>query len=244
MEKNRVVKMFVKLLIVNVLTLIRVIGTIVLVPIYHTYGGYSVSILALICYLTDSIDGILARKFKASTFFGAIFDGAADKLFTLMNFIVLYLITPYAIIPIIIELLIVLVQIMKYHYNYNVQSNMVGKFKTWVLAISVILTFLVSDINRVSFLSETIKTTINGMLPDLYFWLLVPAIIMEALTLLSYIEEVFNGDNKKEVKVEVENKNTNQSTWKNFKNIWLDPDYYSKHKDDANIRKITKVSKK
>ena len=236
--------MVLKLLIINLLTLIRVIGTIVLVPIYKTFGGYSVSILALICYLTDSIDGILARKFKASTFFGAIFDGAADKLFTFMNFIVLYLITPYAIIPIIIELLIVIVQAMKYHYNYNVQSNMVGKLKTWVLAISVILTFLVSDINRVSFISLNIKNSINSMLPGLYFWLLVPSIIMGFLTLISYILEIFKADKKeiKEVKVEV--KNTKESTWKNFKNIWLDPDYYLKHKDDANIRKVTKVPKK
>ncbi len=236
--------MVLKLLIINLLTLIRVIGTIVLVPIYKTFGGYSVSILALICYLTDSIDGILARKFKASTFFGAIFDGAADKLFTLMNFIVLYLITPYAIIPIIIELLIVIVQVMKYHYNYNVQSNMVGKLKTWVLAISVILTFLVSDINRVSFISLNIKNSINSMLPGLYFWLLVPSIMMEFLTLISYILEIFKADKKeiKEVKVEV--KNTKESTWKNFKNIWLDPDYYLEHKDDANIRKVTKVPKK
>ena len=223
--------MVLKLLIINLLTLIRVIGTIVLVPIYKTFGGYSVSILALICYLTDSIDGILARKFKASTFFGAIFDGAADKLFTLMNFIVLYLITPYAIIPIIIELLIVIVQVMKYHYNYNVQSNMVGKLKTWVLAISVILTFLVSDINRVSFISLNIKNSINSMLPGLYFWLLVPSIIMGFLTLISYILEIFKADKKEIKEVKVETKNNGQSTWKNFKNIWLDPDYYLKHKE-------------
>ena len=101
--------MVLKLIIINLLTLIRVIGTIILVPIYQTYGGYYVSILALICYLTDSIDGILARKLNACTFFGSLFDGTADKLFTIMNFIVLYLITPYAIIPIVIEFLIVLV---------------------------------------------------------------------------------------------------------------------------------------
>ena len=92
--------MTLKLIIINMLTLIRVIGTIILIPIYQNFGGMYVGVLAFICYLTDSIDGILARKWKASTFFGALFDGVADKLFTLVNFIVLYLITPYALIPI------------------------------------------------------------------------------------------------------------------------------------------------
>jgi len=92
-----------KLWIVNILTLIRIIGTIILIPIYNIYGGKVVGIVSLICYLTDSIDGILARKWKVSTFFGALFDGFADKLFTIINFIVLYLITPYALIPIIFD---------------------------------------------------------------------------------------------------------------------------------------------
>ena len=94
--------MKIKLGIVNFLTLIRLIGTIILIPLYNMFGGKVVGITSFFCYLTDSIDGILARRWKVSTFFGAIFDGVADKLFTITNFIILYLITPYALIPIII----------------------------------------------------------------------------------------------------------------------------------------------
>ncbi len=232
-----------KLLIINLLTFIRVIGTIILVPIYRTYGGYYTSILALICYLTDSIDGILARKFKASTFFGSLFDGAADKLFTIMNFIVLYLITPYAIIPIVIELLIVLVQVMKYNYNYNVQSNMVGKVKTWILAICVILTFFVSDITKATFLPlEFRNLIINASRTSLYFWLLTPAIVMEFLTLISYIREIFTESNSS--KIVKEKTNNSKVSWTDFKNVWLNPEYYAKHKNDVNIKKVTKISKK
>ena len=80
--------MLAKLLIVNLLTLIRVIGTGVLIPIYKLKGGLIAGIFSLVCYLTDSVDGILARHWKVSTFFGALFDGIADKLFTIVNFIV------------------------------------------------------------------------------------------------------------------------------------------------------------
>ncbi len=234
-----------KLLIVNFLTFIRVIGTIILVPIYMVYGGYYTSLLALVCYLTDSIDGILARKFNASTFFGSLFDGAADKLFTIMNFIVLYLITPYAIIPIVIEFLIVLVQAMKYYYNYNVKSNKVGKFKTWVLAICVILTFLASDITKATFIPLQVRTwVISASHSSLYFWLLTPAIVMEFLTLISYIKEIFIKEEKKEVIKKEEAKSSVKSNWTNFKNIWLNPEYYNEHKDDSNLKKATKISKK
>ena len=118
--------MTLKLIIINMLTLIRVIGTIVLIPIYQNYGGMYVGILALICYLTDSIDGILARKWGASTFFGALFDGVADKLFTIVNFIVLYLITPYALIPILFEIAIIVIQFLKFALKLNVKSNIIG----------------------------------------------------------------------------------------------------------------------
>ena len=224
--------MTLKLFIINFLTLIRVIGTIILVPIYNNFGGFSAGILSLVCYLTDSIDGILARHFKASTFFGALFDGTADKLFTIVNFIVLYLITPYALIPIIFELLIVLVQFIK----------------VWILAMSVVATFFISDMNRLTFLPLGIKEMIEKVpTTSLYFYLLLPAIIMEALTLLSYLMEIFtpqNIDILVEDKKEEPIKFTGKNKWENFKSVWLNPEYYLQHKDDSHLKKLTKLSKK
>lgn len=241
--------MALKLIIINSLTMIRVIGTIILIPIYNSYGGLAVGILSLICYLTDSIDGILARKWKASTFFGALFDGFADKLFTLINFIVLYLITPYALIPIIFELLIIFIQIIKFANKYNVKSNIIGKSKVWVLAISVVLTFFATDINSFNILTESTRNFIER-LPDnsLYFWLLLPAILMEALTFISYVLEMFApkqmkilNKEKNELKMPVLKGNT---TWKNFKYIWLNPKFYQEHKDDTNLTDLRKLKTK
>ena len=239
--------MFWKLLIINLLTLLRVIGAIILVPIYNTYGGFYVGILVSIGYLTDSIDGILARRFHASTFFGALFDGFADKLFTIMNFIVLYLITPYALIPIIFEVLVIILQLIKYHHNLNIKSNMVGKLKVWILAFSVVLTFLMSDINTFNNVFHIFRDVSTIPLDKVYFYLLIPAILMEILTLISYFLEIFKYQNTEPIKVINNEKTPNieqGNKWTNFKEIWLNPEYYAKHKNDKNTRNATKISKK
>lgn len=238
-----------KLLIINALTLIRIIGTIILVPVYQNYGGVAVGILAFVCYLTDSIDGILARYFKASTFFGAVLDGFADKLFTIMNFVVLYLVTPYALIPIIFEVLIMLIQFIKFMKKLNVQSNIVGKFKVWVLALCVVVTFFASDISNISFLTVSMKEYIlNIPSSNLYLILLLPAIIMEILTFISYGLEIIipkkinnmNNINPKELKMPVLK---SDNVFVNFKNIWLNPQFYKEHKNDTNLRDLRKLSK-
>ena len=240
--------MFFKLLFINLLTFLRIIGTIIIIPIYKAYGGIAAGIISLICYATDSIDGILARKLHASTFFGALFDGLADKMLTIANFILLYLITPYAIIPIIFELLVIIVQYYKFLKNLNIKSNIIGKSKLWILAISVVIMFFISDIDKISFISNSFKESIlSANQSNLYFYLLLPTIIIEALTLISYVLEIFFPQNikilyekTKEVEIPiVEGKNK----WDNIKNIWFNPEYYQKHKNDSNLRKLTKVVK-
>ena len=237
-----------KLGIVNFLTLIRVIGTFLLIPIYNLFGGKIVGITSFICYLTDSIDGILARKWRVSTFFGALFDGFADKLFTIVNFIILYMITPYALIPIIIEILTILIQVFKFNRNLNIQSNIVGKAKIWILAITIVLTFLISDINSINFLSLSIKEWLKNI-PNstLYFYLLLPAIIMELLTFLSYMYEICFPKNiqilsSKPKKIEIP-KLTSEEKKEYIKKVWLSPEFYEKHKNDTNLRDLRKLSK-
>lgn len=238
-----------KLLVINSLTLIRVLGTIILIPVYQNYGGLAVGFLSLICYLTDSIDGILARHWNASTFFGAFFDGVADKLFTIVNFIVLYLITPYALVPIIFEILIIIVQFVKFACKLNIQSNLIGKSKVWILAMCIVATFLASDINNLTFLSVQFREQILSLSSsNLYFCLLLPSIIMEFLTFVSYVLEglfpkKINDLNQIESKELKMPKLKTRNIWENFKYIWLNPDFYNEHKNDTNLKELRKLSK-
>lgn len=228
--------MFTKIFFVNLLTVLRIIGTIFLIPVYKKYGAIKAVLLSVGCYITDLLDGILARRLQASTFFGALLDGAADKLLTLINFIILFFITPYAIIPIIFEFFIVLVQTYKYFNNYNVQSNAIGKLKVWILAITIMFVFLVSDINNLSFIPVHIQKYILSI-NDYYFWILLPALVIELIALVSYILEIIYVDNKKYNVVVAKSDSEGN-------HFWLDPDFYSLHKDDANLKELRKSNKK
>ena len=63
------------IMVVNMLTTVRIIGVICLLPIFLNYGGVAAALLSVGCYFTDFIDGLIARKFHASTFFGSTYDG-------------------------------------------------------------------------------------------------------------------------------------------------------------------------
>ncbi|MEG0794411.1 MAG: CDP-alcohol phosphatidyltransferase family protein [Bacilli bacterium] len=181
-------------LIVNFFTVLRAVGIIALIPIFINMGGVVAATIAATCYLTDFIDGFLARKLHASTFFGSMFDGITDKAFNLVNFGILLSITPLAIIPIIIELGIIVVQKKKYQEKMNVKSNMTGKLKMWVAAITVILSYFLVDLNSLNFMSTELITKISEINPSLLFGATItPLIISEVATFLSYINELVNG---------------------------------------------------
>lgn len=238
-----------KLLIVNSITFIRIIGIFLI--IFNTdLGGVKIGIMSLFIYLTDVIDGVLARYWNVSTFFGALLDGLADKLFTIVNFIVLYVIVKdIALIPIIIELLIIIIQSFKFTLNMNIQSNKVGKLKIWVLAICVVLTYFVSDISNLTFLGTSIFNYLNSIDKNvLYSITLGPAIIFEAFTLISYFLEIFFyknieaalKPNKKVEKVKLKGK----LRFKYLKEVWFNPEFYYEHKDETNLNDLRKESKK
>lgn len=240
---------FTKLVVVNLITFVRVVGTILLLTSFNKLGGVTIGIMALCIYATDILDGVLARYWKVSTFFGALLDGVADKLFTIVNFIVLYLIVKdIALIPIVIEVLIILVQLIKYKLNMNIQSNLVGKLKIWFLAMSVVLTYFASDIDNIKFLSTEVINSINKMsTSDLYQLTLAPAIIFEIMTLISYLLEFTINKNLEAAmkpKNKIKKKKLKSKERKKYlKNVWFNPDFYYEHKDETNLKDLRLKSK-
>lgn len=72
-------------LIPNFITLIRIIGTSLLIFIKPFSNIFF--ILYLICGLSDVLDGYIARKFKLCSKFGAILDSVADAFFIMVTLI-------------------------------------------------------------------------------------------------------------------------------------------------------------
>lgn len=66
----------------NIFTLLRIIGSLLLLFLKVDYRFPSLFIfLYLLCGLTDSLDGFIARKFEITSEFGAKFDTVSDLIF-------------------------------------------------------------------------------------------------------------------------------------------------------------------
>lgn len=237
-------------LIVNLLTSIRIIGVICLVPIYLNEGGLAAAAWSIFCYLTDWIDGILARKWHVATFFGSVFDGAADKLFSIANLIILLAISKFAIFPIFCEFIIVIIQTIKYNNNINVKSSMIGKAKTWVVSLTVISLYLISDIDSITILNPTFIEQVNSLNPvALYAGIFAPLYIFEVLTIISYLV-IKSTDIPNEIKIDPDEINIRFKPKTSFKNrlynfnaFWLNNEFYEKYKDSAGLKEIRKYLK-
>ncbi len=194
---------------VNLITTIRVIGIIFLYPVYINYGGSSAALLAFFCYLSDALDGYLARRLYASTFFGSLYDTLADKALNLISFIILFDITYLVVIPLIFEILIIIINILRYSANQNVRVKLIGRIKMIILSLTVVLAFLLSDIYNF----ESIHS---------FAYLFSILIIFEIIAFGSYLKHfVINDKNfKGKSKLTVDKK-------------WFDNEYFEKNKDGS-----------
>lgn len=243
-------KKFGAILLVNLLTSIRVIGVICLIPIYLNEGGVAAAAWSVFCYLTDWIDGILARKLHVATFFGSMFDGAADKMFSLANLAILFAISKLAIFPILCEVVIVLIQTIKYNKNINVKSSLAGKAKTWVISMTVIMLYLISDIESITILNPTFIDKVQALNQiHLYAVVFAPLYIFEVLTIISYIA-IKKEERRPKIHIDPNELNIRFKPKTSFKNelhnfcaFWLNNEFYEKYKDSSGLKEIRKYLK-
>lgn len=83
--------MITKVIAVNILTFLRIVFSLLFSYYIMTNASYTVliAILFVMVCATDFFDGRLARKWMASTKFGAIFDVVADLFFIIASYCVL-----------------------------------------------------------------------------------------------------------------------------------------------------------
>ena len=96
----------IELVLVNAITLCRLFGALFLPIAYHLYGINFIALVTIFLFITDAIDGFLARRLKISTFFGCSMDALSDKVLNATLFILLGIEYRYMIPPLIIEILI------------------------------------------------------------------------------------------------------------------------------------------
>lgn len=216
--KNGKLKIF-----VNAITLFRLFGSFFLIPIFYIYGLRIVSIFSLALFLTDLIDGFLARKFKVSTFFGSSMDALSDKTLGIISLGILSSVSLLMLIPLAIEILIPIVNSISYKNNANIKSSRIGKIKTWALGITVIGSFVTAlyDNNSVVIIS----------------YLAALATTFDILTLIDYIAHAYNSHKDKNSFIIIDNTGLVPKSFKEILNDSWDCDFYKKHKDEP-IRKL------
>lgn len=237
-------------LITNFVTLLRVIGIFALIPVFKIYGGFATFMLSASCFLTDCIDGLMARELKSSTFFGSLFDALSDKAFLVVNMILLMSISPLAIVPVLFELGIAYVQSVKYNKGMNIKSNMFGKVKMWIAGIIISMSYLLVDKEFLNYLGSNLAINMNDLNEiKLFSVLFMPLVLSEILTLGSYIKEYFDENKKmtpefKNTKEEEEKKIEEEISNVSFKEIMFEHEYYEKYKDYGNLKLVRTLSRK
>lgn len=132
----------------NIITISRIISLIlgfiffvndkiILSIIFYVYGGIS-----------DAFDGYFARKLSAYTKFGQYLDAISDKLYFLSLIIILLIYGNYLVLlPLIMEIIISIVNYLVLKKNKKVFTERVGKFKTTLLMIDLIIGIIAIKIN-------------------------------------------------------------------------------------------------
>lgn len=233
----------IELVVVNFITMIRLIGAIILPIIYVKYGASICAIWTIVLFATDAIDGFLARKLKISTFFGSAMDGISDKLLNAISFIILGLQYNIMIPPLILEIAIMSTLYSTYRFGGNIQSSKTGKIKTVILDVCVILSFTLMSLPALNIDNSIINHLIHYT--NTYIVLLGCIItIASIVTLIDYNKKNKNTRNNKKL-THIKYQHRIKKNMKEVLSDLFDTDYYIKHKNEPIMKQFykTKVAK-
>ena len=162
-----------KRMIPNMLTLLRIILTPI-VFILLLVKKYKIAVfIAIICALTDMLDGKLARYWHVTSLKGAKLDSIADKFFAF--FVLLYLTIKYDIKFIFILLLEMVIGFINSYFHLKTKRTetlMVGKIKTTFLFVTTIVAIIALFKTKFNFL-------VNGFM--------LATVNLQILAIISYI---------------------------------------------------------
>ena len=169
------VKKEIKRQIPNLLTLSRGLAPIVIIPAILFNKLYFVIILLIIFALTDFLDGKIARKSNLVSEFGVKLDAVCDKIFAISSIIN----HGIFIFNFVMEIAISYTNLLSYTKGNNPRSTIIGKIKTALLSLTLILAYIPNMNNLVIFIFSLIT------------------IICQVITLIKYINTDMEMDKNK-----------------------------------------------
>lgn len=231
-------KINIKLILINLITITRLVGALILPFIYSKYGTSITSIVIICLFLTDAIDGFLARLLHSSTFFGCILDAGSDKLLNIIAFIILGLNYNIMFTPIVIEIAILYTMYSTYRYGGNVQSSFTGKVKTAIVDAVVVLSFVLMSLPTFEFKLSIMNYIIDNTESYIYVFGFI-MIIADLIALIDYIAKNNEArSNPKAMEIKYEEKN--RKPFKLIKKQLFDTKYYLEHKNESIMKQLYK----
>ena len=222
MKKNY----YIKFVIVNLITLLRLIASILMPIVYFKSGINSFCYFIPFLFLTDLIDGKLSRKLKVETFFGSILDAVSDKLFA---FVLLGILTYYyrsMIVVIILEFTIFMLNTLAFTDNKNIQTSKIGKVKTTILDINIVLMYLYLYLPLYEkYLSVGLRNTLLNIKVPFNYVLIGIMIGMEVLTLTDYKKKSIKQVNYEKIEFK------ELKSFKEIIKLLVDREFYIKNKN-------------
>ena len=168
-EFKSIKKKEIKRQIPNLLTLSRGLAPIVIIPAILFNKLYFVIILLIIFALTDFLDGKIARKYNLVSEFGVKLDAVCDKIFAISLIIPAIINHGIFIFNFVMEIAISYTNLLSYTKGNNPRSTIIGKIKTALLSLTLILAYIPNMNNLVIFIFSLIT------------------IICQVITLIKYI---------------------------------------------------------
>lgn len=233
MDKNT------KKIIVNSLTASRIVGALALPVVFNFMSIPALVALVTLLFTTDFLDGKLARKWEVQTVGGSLLDPLGDKVLALSCILSLIGTETLLLAPLFLELSITGINVNRALHEENVKSSMLGKTKTWLLSIALVLG-VIYKLNP-NILNDIVNTVLPNLnLPDLTVTSQAVGaavgctIAAETVTATDYIKQSLKADNERTKKI-AELKNLKECLQRLF-----DETKYEEDKD----KPVVKVLKK
>jgi len=174
----------------NILTLSRLIVSPLIVYLGLKGEISLLIIIAIFIALTDFLDGKLARFWGVTSEFGAKMDAVGDKCLAIALLIILVIKKNIFFYVLVLEALIALFNFYVFIKQRVVESLLIGKIKTWVIFITIILGLF-------NLLFKNLDLLVNVCV--------ALTVILQFISLFSYISAFSKRKNQKK-KLNFENK--------------------------------------
>lgn len=136
----------IKTILPNLLTSLRAIAPFFIIPAVLSNNLNLAFIFTALFASTDAFDGLLARKFKTTSNFGKHLDPICDKIF-IMGLVIPLITNKIMTLTLILEGIISMINLNSENKNNNPKSTYLGKFKTVVLSLLLINSYLFRYLN-------------------------------------------------------------------------------------------------